>query len=74
MSVFPTKVLLATNGSEVAELALRTAVDLSNNTDSELHASPLLVQSTVLGTTFRRPMVRGGERSRKESTSRRRRR
>lgn len=37
MSIFPTKILLATDGSEEAELALRTAVDLANTTDSELH-------------------------------------
>jgi nucleotide-binding universal stress UspA family protein len=37
MSIFPTKILLATDGSEEAELALRAAVDLSNTTDSELH-------------------------------------
>src|SRR5215208_8352584 len=37
MSIFPTKILLATDGSSEAELAARTAVDLSQNTDSELH-------------------------------------
>jgi nucleotide-binding universal stress UspA family protein len=37
MSNFPTKILLATDGSEDAELALPTAVDLANRTDSELH-------------------------------------
>src|SRR5215217_530218 len=37
MSIFPTKILLATDGSEEAELALLTAVDLANRTDSELH-------------------------------------
>ena len=37
MSIFPTRVLLATDGSEEAELALRTAVDLANGTGSELH-------------------------------------
>jgi nucleotide-binding universal stress UspA family protein len=37
MSIFPTKVLLATDGSPDAELALTTAVDLANTTDSELH-------------------------------------
>jgi len=29
MSIFPTKILLATDGSSEAELATRTAVDLS---------------------------------------------
>jgi nucleotide-binding universal stress UspA family protein len=37
MSIFPTKILLAADGSEEAELALLTAVDLANRTDSELH-------------------------------------
>lgn len=37
MSIFPTKVLLATDGSRDAELALTTAVDLANSTTSELH-------------------------------------
>ena len=37
MSIIPTKVLLATDGSEEAELALRTAIDLANSTNSELH-------------------------------------
>jgi nucleotide-binding universal stress UspA family protein len=37
MSIFPTKVLLATDGSEQADLALKTAADIAENTDSELH-------------------------------------
>jgi nucleotide-binding universal stress UspA family protein len=37
MSIFPTKVLLATDGSEEAELAATTAINLARNTDSELH-------------------------------------
>src|SRR5215218_7139082 len=46
MSIFPTKILLATDGSREAELAARTAADLAHKTDSELHvlhvlASPL---------------------------------
>jgi nucleotide-binding universal stress UspA family protein len=39
MSIFPAKMLLATDGSEEAELALRTAVDLANSTNSELHVA-----------------------------------
>ena len=37
MSIFPTKILLATDGSQEATLAARTAVDIADNTNSELH-------------------------------------
>jgi nucleotide-binding universal stress UspA family protein len=37
MSIFPTRILLATDGSEAAELAALRAVDLADATDSELH-------------------------------------
>lgn len=37
MSVFPTKILLATDGSGGAALATRAASDLSRKTGSELH-------------------------------------
>jgi nucleotide-binding universal stress UspA family protein len=37
VSIFPTKILLATDGSREAELATRTAADLANKTTSELH-------------------------------------
>ncbi len=37
MSIFPTKILLATDSSEEAELALSTAIDLANDTNSQLH-------------------------------------
>jgi nucleotide-binding universal stress UspA family protein len=36
-SIFPTRILLATDGSEEAELAALRAVDLAQSTDSELH-------------------------------------
>src|SRR5918997_4729272 len=38
MSIFPTKILLATDGSKEAELAFASAADLSERTGSELHA------------------------------------
>jgi nucleotide-binding universal stress UspA family protein len=46
MTIFPTRILLATDGSREAELAGQTAADLAQKTDSELHvvhvlASPL---------------------------------
>src|SRR5829696_6990670 len=37
MSIFPTTILLATDGSKQAERAARTAVDIAANTNSELH-------------------------------------
>ena len=37
MSIFPTRILLATDGSEEAELAATRAVDIAEKTDSELH-------------------------------------
>jgi nucleotide-binding universal stress UspA family protein len=37
MSIFPTKILLATDASEEAELARRTAVDMAISTNSTLH-------------------------------------
>jgi nucleotide-binding universal stress UspA family protein len=42
MSIFPTKILLATDGSTEAELAAQTAVDLAQKTDSELHVIHVL--------------------------------
>jgi nucleotide-binding universal stress UspA family protein len=37
VSIFPTKILLATDGSKDAELATTTALDLANSTSSEVH-------------------------------------
>jgi nucleotide-binding universal stress UspA family protein len=37
MSIFPSTILLATDGSREAQLARTTAVDLANGTNSELH-------------------------------------
>ena len=39
MSIFPTKILLANDGSEEAELAARTAINLTDAMNSELHIS-----------------------------------
>jgi nucleotide-binding universal stress UspA family protein len=36
MSVFPTKILLATDGSDESDLAATTAAELARSTDSEL--------------------------------------
>ena len=37
MSIFPTKILLATDGSKEAKLAFASAADLSEKTAPELH-------------------------------------
>ena len=37
MSIFPTRILVATDGSREAQLAATTAADLANTTNSELH-------------------------------------
>ena len=37
MTIFPTKILLATDGSREAKLAARTAADLAKSHNSELH-------------------------------------
>jgi nucleotide-binding universal stress UspA family protein len=49
MSIFPTKILVATDGSEEAALALTTAADLAKSTNSELHIA------YVFPTTVQRP-------------------
>jgi nucleotide-binding universal stress UspA family protein len=47
MSIFPTKILLAIDGSSEAELAARTAVDLGQQTNSELHVIHVLDIATT---------------------------
>ena len=51
MSIFPTKILLAADGSEEADLALRTATDLATSTDSELHIVYVEAASYVFPTS-----------------------
>ena len=48
MSIFPTRILLATDGSEEAELATLRAVDLVDATNSELHVVHVGVLPTFL--------------------------
>jgi nucleotide-binding universal stress UspA family protein len=48
MGTFPTRILLATDGSEQAELAALRAVDLADATDSELHVVHVGVLPTFL--------------------------
>jgi nucleotide-binding universal stress UspA family protein len=49
MSFFPTKILLATDGSEEAALAARTATDVANNTASELHVALVGLSAAYVG-------------------------
>jgi nucleotide-binding universal stress UspA family protein len=55
MSIFPTKVLLATDGSEEADLALTTAADLAEKTESELHVA--FVFPTAVQRPFPNPIT-----------------
>ncbi|CAN5824061.1 universal stress protein [soil metagenome] len=48
MSMFPTKVLLAVDGSEEAENAARVGLELSQKTDSELHVIYVAAMPSVL--------------------------
>lgn len=50
MSIFPTTILVATDGSEEARLALDTAVDLAQKTGSELHLVHVAHLEHVLAT------------------------
>ena len=66
MSIFPTNILLATDGSEEAELAAQTAADLASKTGSELHVvtvGPFL--PTVFAATEEEParLAREGRRT-----------
>jgi nucleotide-binding universal stress UspA family protein len=64
MSIFPTKILLATDGSVEAKQAARTAADLAEKTRSELHVvyvggegffeTPLVEFATLVGTDLGR--------------------
>ena len=68
MSIFPTKILLATDSSKEAESAASTAADLAERTDSELHivhvgeaprssTTPRDTADTVLSTKKLRPRL-----------------
>jgi nucleotide-binding universal stress UspA family protein len=51
MSIFPTRILLATDGSAEAQLAARTAADLAQRTDSELHVTTVGAGLPISATT-----------------------
>jgi nucleotide-binding universal stress UspA family protein len=48
MSIFPTKILLATDGSEEARQAAQAAAELSKDTGSEVHVTYVLPSPTEL--------------------------
>jgi nucleotide-binding universal stress UspA family protein len=49
MSIFPTKILLATDGSKEARLAAQAAAELSRDTGSEVHIAYVLPSPRELG-------------------------
>ncbi len=49
MSIFPTKILLATDGSQEATLAARTAIDIADKTGSELHVVLVGLSAGLVG-------------------------
>lgn len=57
MSIFPTKILLATDGSREAILAARTAVDLADKTGSELHVAFVLSSAQSMVTPLRQKVT-----------------
>ena len=77
MSIFPRRILLATDGSEEAELAALWAVELAQRTASELHVVHVEVVPTLLvsypgtlgyeGRLYEQIREQSGELLRKES-------
>ena len=65
--MYPTKILLATDGSEESAPAARTAVELANGTGSELHVAHAIL------TAPQRPYPRRFERARSEDLLQRKR-
>jgi nucleotide-binding universal stress UspA family protein len=53
MTLFSRRILLATDGSEEAELATRAAVELANSTGSELHVVHVKLLPTTLSRSAR---------------------
>ncbi len=65
--MYPTKILLATDGSKESAPAVRTAVELANATGSELHVAH------AISTAPQRPYPRHFERARSEDILQRKR-
>jgi len=49
MSIFPMEILLATDASEETALAARTATDIADKTDSELHVVLVGLSAAYVG-------------------------
>jgi nucleotide-binding universal stress UspA family protein len=65
--LYPTRILLATDGSEESASAVRTAVELANSTGSELHVVH------AISTAPQRPYPRHFERARSKDMLQRKR-
>jgi nucleotide-binding universal stress UspA family protein len=65
VSIFPTRVLLATDGSKEADLAATTAADLAEKTNSELHIVTV-AEDPYLATDFTLHFPEAAERHRQE--------
>lgn len=67
MSIFPTKIVLATDGSEAAELAATTAADLARSTSSELHAVIIFQEAAYVHPYYEVRLPRVAEHLRQQS-------
>src|SRR5918999_3606375 len=67
VALYPTRILLATDGSEESASAVRTAVELANSTGSELHVVH------AVSTAPQRPYTRYFERARSKDMLQRKR-
>jgi hypothetical protein len=52
ISIFPTKILLAADGTSEAQLAVRTAVELTQKTDSELHTIHIVAVASSIALLY----------------------
>jgi hypothetical protein len=59
ISIFPTKILLATDGSEEAQLAALTAADLAKSTGSELQVVIILPRNRLRTSLLRSAFPEG---------------
>ena len=64
---FPTRILLATDGSKEAELAASTAADLANSTGSELHVVSVFPGSAYVRPNYEVRFPEAAERLRREA-------